>query len=82
MLRKILRELVILRKLSEMKDNIYTTRIIDIILPASSMKKSKFESDFLPIKEETGSMETADESPEIVKAEINKVKLSQLISSK
>ena len=81
MLRKILRELVILRKLSEMKDNIYTTRIIDIILPASSMKKSKFESDFLPIKEETRSMETADESPEIVKTEINKVKLSQLSSS-
>lgn len=81
MLRKILRELVILRKLSEMKDNIFTTRIIDIILPASSIKKSKFESDFLPIKEETGSMETADENPDIVKTEINKVKLSQLISS-
>ena len=81
MLRKILRELVILRKLSEMKDNIFTTRIIDIILPASSIKKSKFERDFLPIKEETGSMETADENPDIVKTEINKVKLSQLISS-
>jgi hypothetical protein len=31
--RMLLRELMILRKLSEMEDNIFTTKIYDIILP-------------------------------------------------
>jgi hypothetical protein len=33
MLRKVIRELFILRKLSEIPNNIYTTKIIDVILP-------------------------------------------------
>ena len=33
MLRKVVRELFILRKLTEIDNNIYTTKIIDIILP-------------------------------------------------
>ena len=35
MLRKVLREVIILRKLSEMDKNIYTTNVIDIILPSN-----------------------------------------------
>ena len=31
--RKILREIIILRKLSEFKDNIFSNKIVDIILP-------------------------------------------------
>jgi hypothetical protein len=44
MLRKILRELIILRKLSEMKDNIFTTRILDVILPKDLEKKPLTQS--------------------------------------
>ena len=32
-LRKLLREIVILRKLSEMKDNVFTNKLLEIILP-------------------------------------------------
>lgn len=32
-LRKLLREIIILRKLSEMKDNIFTNKLLEIILP-------------------------------------------------
>ena len=31
--RKVLREIIILRKLSEIEENIFTTKLIDIILP-------------------------------------------------
>ena len=34
MLRKVLREVIVLRKLSEIDKNIYTTKLIDIILPS------------------------------------------------
>lgn len=36
-LRQILRELIILRKLSEIKNNIFTTKLIDVIIPLASM---------------------------------------------
>jgi hypothetical protein len=32
--RMLLRELIILRKFSEMKENIFTTKILDVILPS------------------------------------------------
>ena len=36
--RKLLREIVILRKLSEMKDNIFTNKLLEIILPPDVVK--------------------------------------------
>ena len=46
--RKVLRELTLLRKLSEMKDNIFTTKILDIILPleVEFLKDGKKTYDF------------------------------------
>lgn len=35
-LRKLLREIIILRKLSEIENNIFTTKLLDIIIPNSS----------------------------------------------
>ena len=35
-LRKLLREIIILRKLSEIENNIFTTKLLDIIIPDSS----------------------------------------------
>lgn len=35
-LRKLLREIIILRKLSEIENNIFTTKLLDIIIPQSS----------------------------------------------
>ena len=32
-LRKLLREIIILRKLSEIEDNIFTTKLLEIIIP-------------------------------------------------
>lgn len=43
MLRKVIRELFILRKLSEISNNIYTTKIIDVILPCKCKIASKDE---------------------------------------
>lgn len=37
MLRKVVREIFVMRKLSCMDNNIFTTKIIDIILPAKCM---------------------------------------------
>ena len=37
--RMLLRELMILRKLSEMQDNIFTTKLYDIILPKDVVSK-------------------------------------------
>lgn len=58
LLRKVLRELIILRKLSEMKDNIFTTRIIDIILPKDCRNKHDKMEVLSPIKEDIASSET------------------------
>jgi hypothetical protein len=38
MARKVLREVIILRKLTEFKENIFTTKLIDIILPIGVMQ--------------------------------------------
>ena len=35
-LRKVLREIVLLRKLSEMEQNIFTTKIVELILPVET----------------------------------------------
>lgn len=43
MLRKVLREVIILRKLSEIDKNIYTTKLIDIILPLKCQVEKKAE---------------------------------------
>jgi|TARA_B110001450_G_C17633713_1_gene486303 hypothetical protein len=40
MLRKVIRELFVLRKLSCIETNIYTTKIIDVILPAKCSSKN------------------------------------------
>ena len=40
-LRKLLREIIILRKLSEIENNIFTTKLLDIITPASSPNDPK-----------------------------------------
>ena len=39
MTRKVLREITILRKLTEMDENIFTTKIIDIIIPNGVVSK-------------------------------------------
>ena len=39
--RKLLREIIILRKLSEMKDNVFTNRLLEIILPPDVVKPKK-----------------------------------------
>ena len=49
MLRKVLREVIILRKLSEIDKNIYTTKIIDIILPLKCQVGKKAEDGTLGI---------------------------------
>jgi serine/threonine protein kinase len=43
-LRKVLRELIILRKLSEIKDNIFTTKVIDVIVPEACFKRKRVDS--------------------------------------
>jgi serine/threonine protein kinase len=40
-LRKLLREIIILRKLSEIENNIFTTKLLDIIIPNSSYNDLK-----------------------------------------
>ena len=45
MLRKVIRELFILRKLTEIDNNIYTTKIIDIIFPTKFKIASKTDED-------------------------------------
>lgn len=37
MTRKVLREIKLLRKLTEMKDNIFTTKLYDIIIPKKAI---------------------------------------------
>jgi hypothetical protein len=41
MLRKVIRELCILRKLSDIDNNIYTTKVIDVILPKICYKSEE-----------------------------------------
>ena len=43
MTRKVLRELIILRKLSEIESNLFTTKIVDVILPKGVLV-SNFEN--------------------------------------
>ena len=45
-IRKVVRELVILRKMSEWEENIFTTKIIDIILPKNTVFIDSKEIDF------------------------------------
>lgn len=41
--RKTLREIMLLRKLTEMEDNIFTTKVLDIVVPTSAMyNKNEF----------------------------------------
>jgi hypothetical protein len=42
--RKVLRELIILRKLSEMDQNLYTTKILDVILPEDAVEVTSEEN--------------------------------------
>ena len=42
-LRQTLRELIILRKLSEVDKNIFTTKLIDVIIPSDCLIPSKEE---------------------------------------
>ena len=58
LLRKVLRELIILRKLFEMNGNLFTTKIIDIILPKDCHKNYYKMDVSSPIKEEIASSET------------------------
>ena len=44
-LRKILREVIILRKLSEADNNIYTPKLLDVILPSKCQVATKPEDD-------------------------------------
>ena len=41
MLRKVIRELCILRKLSDIENNIYTTKVIEVILPMICFKNEE-----------------------------------------
>jgi hypothetical protein len=41
--RKVLRELIILRKLSEMDQNLYTTKILDVIMPENAVEVTSEE---------------------------------------
>ena len=45
MLRKVIRELCILRKLSDIENNIYTTKVIDVILPKICFKSEEKNSE-------------------------------------
>jgi hypothetical protein len=57
-LRKVLRELVILRKLTEIKDNIFTTKVIDVILPEACFSRKRDKTS----PEEKVSSDTAETS--------------------
>ena len=45
--RKVLREILILHKLSDIKDNNFTTKLIDIILPQDVIFTNEYESTFI-----------------------------------
>ena len=45
MLRKVIRELFVMRKLSSAESNIYTVKILDVILPANCNNKNEEDKD-------------------------------------
>ena len=45
MIRKVLRELIILRKLSELECNIFTTKVFDVIFPPGIVQENMSADD-------------------------------------
>jgi serine/threonine protein kinase len=42
-LRKLIREIILLRKLSEIEDNNFTIKLVDIIIPSTPSEKNAIE---------------------------------------
>ena len=45
-IRKLLREIIILRKLSEMEDNVFTNKLLDVILPTGVQNEIESQGTF------------------------------------
>ena len=50
--KKVLREIEIMRKLTKMKENIFTTKLVDIIIPRSNDETNKYSELFIIMNSE------------------------------
>lgn len=65
MARKVLRELIILRKLTELPDNLYTTKILDVIMPYGIIDKSFSDNSTMATKKDVKEEESKRDKKKI-----------------